>query len=121
MGSLFSKPSSRCVRTITYRLILHIAFVDLVKAYDTVNHELLLTLLEKYGALPRFISAVERMHQNLVVVLKIEKEVQELWQSIGVRQGDNMAPVVFLFLMSAFAETLEIEWKNASISVCTVQ
>jgi hypothetical protein len=57
----------------------------------------------------------------LVVVLKIEKEVQELWQSVGVRQGDNMAPVLFLFLMSAFAETLEIEWKNTSISVCMVQ
>ncbi len=47
--------------------------------------------------------------------------MQELWQSVGVRQGDNMAPVLFLFLMSAFAETLEIKWKNASTSVCTVR
>jgi hypothetical protein len=104
-----------------HNLPSYVAFVDLVKAYDTANHKLLLILLEKYGAPPRFVSAVEKMHQNLVVVLKIEKEVQELWQSIGVRQGDNMAPVLFLFLMSAFAETLEIEWKNASISVCTVR
>jgi hypothetical protein len=55
-----------------------------------------------------------------VVVLKIEKETVELPQSDGVRQGDNMAPVLFLFLMSAFAETLEIEWKAAGINVCTV-
>ena len=60
------------------------------------------------------------MYQNLVVVLKIEKEKQEFWQSVGVQQGDIMAPVLFLFLMSAFAETLKIEWKNAGISVCTV-
>jgi hypothetical protein len=26
---------------------------------------------------------------------------------IGVQQGDNMAPVLFLFIMQAFAETLE--------------
>ncbi len=32
-----------------------------------------------------------------------------------------MAPVLFLFLMSAFAETLEAEWKNVGIGVCTVQ
>jgi hypothetical protein len=32
-----------------------------------------------------------------------------------------MAPVLFLFLMSAFAETFEIEWKNAGISVCMMQ
>jgi hypothetical protein len=92
-----------------HNLPSYVAFVDLVKAYDTANHKLLLTLLEKYGAPPRFVSAVEKMHQNLVVVLKAEKEVQEIWQSIGVRQGDNMAPVLFLFLMSAFAENLKIK------------
>jgi hypothetical protein len=32
-----------------------------------------------------------------------------------------MALVLFLFLMSTFAETLEIEWKNASISACMVR
>ncbi len=32
-----------------------------------------------------------------------------------------MAPVLFLFLMSDFAETLEAKWKNAEIEVCTVQ
>ena len=32
-----------------------------------------------------------------------------------------MAPVLFLFLMSGFAETLESEWKNANIGVCRVR
>jgi hypothetical protein len=32
-----------------------------------------------------------------------------------------MAPILFLVLMSAFVETLEVEWKNAEIEVCTVQ
>ena len=32
-----------------------------------------------------------------------------------------MAPVLFLFLMSAFAETLEAEWKHEQIEVCTVR
>ena len=70
---------------------------------------------------PLFVSAVERMYQDLVAVLKIEKEKQEFCQSVGVRQGDNMAPVLFLFLMSAFADTLESEWKNSGIEVCTVK
>ena len=56
-----------------------------------------------------------------MVVLKIKKEVDELPQTVGVRQGDNMAPVLFLFLMSAFAETLEAEWKRERIGVCTVR
>jgi len=52
-------------------------------------------------------------------VLKIEKEVQEIPQAVGVRQGDNMAPVLFLFLMTVFAETLELEWKHEEIEVVT--
>ncbi len=32
-----------------------------------------------------------------------------------------MAPVLILFPMSAFAETLETEWKNTGIGVCTVR
>ncbi len=32
-----------------------------------------------------------------------------------------MAPVLFFFVMPAFAETLEAKWKNAGIGVCTVR
>jgi len=64
---------------------------------------------------------VARIYQDLIVVLKIEKEIVELPQTVGVQQGDNMAPVLFLFLMSAFAETLEVAWKEAGIDVCTVR
>jgi hypothetical protein len=96
-----------------HNLPSYVAFVDLVKAYNMATHNLLLDLLERYGAPPRFVAAIECMYQDLVVILKIEKEVVELTQSVGVWQGDNMAPVLFLFLMSAFAETLKNEWKNA--------
>jgi hypothetical protein len=83
-----------------------VAFVDLVKAYDTANHDLLLKVLGKYGAPPKFVAAIKTMYTDLKVVLKIDKEITKIMQSVGVRQGDNMAPVLFLFLMSAAAETL---------------
>jgi hypothetical protein len=67
-----------------HNLPSYVAFVDLVKAYDTANHDLLLDILKKYGAPPRFVSAVQRIYQDLVVVLKIKKEVVELPQSISV-------------------------------------
>ena len=34
---------------------------------------------------------------------------------VGVRQGDNMAPVLFLFLMNAFAESLEAIWESKGL------
>jgi hypothetical protein len=61
----------------------YIACVNLVKAYDMSNHDLL-HILKQYGAPPQFVSAVKQIYQDLVVVLKIEKRVVELPQSVGV-------------------------------------
>ena len=97
-----------------------VAFVDLVKACDTANHDLLLKVLGKYGAPPKFVAAIKTMYTDLKVVLKIDKEITEIMQSVGVQQGDNMAPVLFLFLMSAAAETLKPAWRQAGIKVLTV-
>jgi hypothetical protein len=95
-------------------LASYVGFVDLVKAYDTANHDLLLRILERYGAPPKFVTAVQTIYTNNVCVLKIEKETVEIPQTVGVRQGDNMAPVLFLFLMTAFAKTLENSLARAS-------
>ncbi len=103
-----------------HHLPLFVAFVDLVKAYDTANHDLLRCILEKYGAPQKIVAFIHTMYTNLVVVLKIEKEIQEILQSVGVRQGNNMASVLFLFLMSAAAKTLEVKWHETGIAVLKV-
>jgi hypothetical protein len=46
--------------------------------------------------------------------VKIGKEKAEIDQEVGVRQGDNVSLVIFLFLMSAFAETLETNGNQAT-------
>jgi len=97
-----------------------VGFVDLVKAYDTANHALLLRILERYGAPSKLVAAIQMIYTDNVCVLKIEKETVEIPQSVGVRQGDNLALVLFLFLMTAFAETLEIVWKQQEIPVVSV-
>jgi len=85
-----------------------------------VNHVLLIDILHKYGAPPKFTTAIETIYQNNMCILKIENEVAEIPQTVGVGQGDNMAPMLFLFLMTAFAETLELVWKNENIPILSV-
>ena len=46
------------------------------------------------------------MYKDLKIFLKIGKVEEKMIQTVGVRQGDCMAPVVFLFMIMAFAETL---------------
>ena len=93
----------------------YVAFVDLVKAFDTADHQLLIKILERYGAPPNLCNVIKRMYTDLTVVLKIGKSVEEILQEVGVRQGDNMAPVLFLFLMNAFADSLEKIWESKGL------
>lgn len=93
----------------------YVIFADLVKAYDTYNHKLMIKVLEKYGATLKFRESIRRHYINLKVTVKIGKEKSEINQDVGVRQGDNVSSVIFHFLMSAFAETLEEDWSNSDI------
>ena len=89
-----------------HNLTTFVAFVDLVKAFNTVDHKLLMKVLERYEAPPKLKSAISQMYTDLKIVLKIGKVKAEMNQTVGMRQWYCMAPVLFLFMMMAFAETL---------------
>ena len=89
--------------------------MDLVKAYDTVNHELLFLILEKFGVPPFLIDIIKRLYKDLKIKFKLGKSIIEILQIVGVRQGDNMAPVLFLFLMAAISQVIDQEFEQNSI------
>ena len=47
--------------------------------------------------------------------LKLGKEEHDIPYGVGVLQGDNIAPVLFLFLLMAFAQTLAEFWDDIAI------
>ena len=87
-----------------------VAFVAIFKDFYTAGHELLIKVLERYGDPPKFFSSICRMYQDLIVIIKIGRIIAEIIQEVELRQGDNMAHVIFLFLMVAFSESLEEIW-----------
>jgi hypothetical protein len=93
-------------------LASYVGFVNLVKEYDTANHTLLIDILHKYGAPPKLVPAIKTIYRYKICVLKIENKHSEIPQTVGVRQGNIMALVLFLILMTAFAETLGFMWKE---------
>ena len=50
---------------------------------------------------PKFFTFIKTIYTDLKVVLKIDKKIREILQSVGIHQGNNMAPVLFLFLDNA--------------------
>ena len=55
------------------------------------------------------------LYVNLSVEIKFGKTMEEIMQMVGVRQGDNMAPILFLFLVAAVAQILEQEWEKNDV------
>ena len=99
----------------------YVAFVDLFNAFDNVDHTLMLHILKNYGAPPKLRSSIARMYQDLKVVLKIGKTKDTMSQTVGVRQGDCMAPVLFLSVVVAFSEKLEKECTITGFNMITLQ
>ena len=69
-------------------------------------------ILAIYGSPKELINVIERLHKNFHLELKLKKENCVIPYTVGVRQGDNMAPTLFLFLMMAFFTTFQKKWKN---------
>ena len=103
--------------TFTIKTLLHlrhnhnlqtwVAFADLVKSFGTSNHALLIYIMVKYETPPRLCSEIKCMYNKSVVTLIIGKIETSIDFKVGVKQGDSMAPVLFLFQIMEFLETLE--------------
>ena len=54
-----------------HNLLSYVAFVDHMKAFDTVYHDIMLMILERYSAPSKMCSAISIMYQDLNIVMKI--------------------------------------------------
>ena len=81
---------------------LYIAFIDLSKAFDTVNRELLWKYLCKLGVPPKFLSILQQLHDGMQArVLTGELQSEFFKVNVGVKQGCVLDPVLFNILLSA--------------------
>jgi hypothetical protein len=85
-------------------------FIDFVKAFDSVNREALFAILAKLGIPEHMIKIIKALHANCTVQIKVGEETAEVDSTIGVKQGDNLAPVLFLCFIQAAFESLEKIW-----------
>ena len=81
----------------------------------------MLKILTRCGAPPKLCLAIERVYTDLKVVLKIRKIEESISQTIGVRQGDYMVPILFLIMVMVFTETIELEWIKEGLTMISLR
>ena len=82
-----------------------ILFIDLVKAFDRVPRELLWNILRKFGVPEKLVCLLEALHHNVEVKFSVCGITRTIICTIGVKQGDILGPILFLFYIAAIILT----------------
>ena len=100
-------------KCIEQQMPLFVVFLDLTKAFDTVNREGLFQILEKVGCPPKLLALTQAFHINTKARVKFEGELSDSFEyEAGVKQGCVLAPTLFgiflsTLLHSAFINSTE--------------
>ncbi|HEY9818825.1 MAG TPA: reverse transcriptase domain-containing protein [Candidatus Obscuribacterales bacterium] len=83
-------------------------YVDLVKAYDSVQFELVVRTLRFYGVPENLVRAIELTLRNRQTCIKTENATSEpIEVTCGVAQGDVISPLLFVLVLNPLLEVLE--------------
>ena len=94
---------------------VYLCFVDLTKAFDTVNRMFLMYKLQKINLSTKFINIVQSMYMDTQACIKTENgDTDNFPIQLGTRQGCNISPNLFNIFINDLPETLT---SNAAGSV----
>ena len=129
------------------------AFLDLVKAYDSVDRGrqvadaelptvvaavklqaawrrhtgrhlpdggVLALVLLKLGIPPKLVRLVLAMLHGFTAQVKVGQAVRTFLIDMGLAQGSNLSPVLFLYVMQGVMEAADAEFKFGSIFMLTI-
>lgn len=84
------------------RMPLYQVFVDLTKAFDTVNREALWKVLGKFGCTSAFVDKMKQLHRSMKARVNYNGQLSdEIAVDNGVKQGDIPAPTLFSLYLAA--------------------
>ena len=91
-------------------------FVDFMKAFDSVNHKLLLFKLNSLGINGNIYNMIKAMYTGATSAVQI-KNFTTNWFPIktGIRQGDSLSPTLFAIFINDLA--IEIKEKHSGVKL----
>lgn len=94
---------------------LFMAFVDLSKAFDTVQRDLLWEVLLRFGCPTKFVNILRQFHDGMTARVTIGGQQSSPFPvRTGVRQGCVLAPVLFNIFLICVTQLLHKEIQDNS-------
>jgi hypothetical protein len=90
----------------------HVVFVDLVKAFDSVDRIALDGVLEKMGVPAKLRGLIMALHSDVKVEIEMGGEKVSFSNTMGVVQGGTLSPTLFIIFVHAFVTTLDKTWEQ---------
>ena len=93
-----------------------VAFIDMAKAFDSGNTDLLLHNCCSYNIDGKMYFAMKALYRNTLNCIKLDDHLSKLFSSLfGVRQEDTLSPILFNILINDLID--EPNWLNLRIQV----
>ncbi|KAI5154732.1 hypothetical protein ENBRE01_3457 [Enteropsectra breve] len=82
-------------------------WIDIMKAYDTVEHGYLMKTLKMLGTPETILKFVERLLENQNINLNRNNEnIGEIRPERGILQGDSLSPILFVICIEPLSRIL---------------
>ena len=83
-----------------------VLFIDLVKAFDSIDRIALDGVLGKFGVPPKLRNVIMALHSNVKISVSMGDKTALIENTIGVVQGGTLSPVLFNIFVHAFVLSL---------------
>ena len=92
---------------------LYCAFIDYQKAFDLVDRSSLWTKLLACDIKGKIMKLIFNLYQNTKACVKLNNKISQSFNcNIGVRQGDNLSPLLFALFINDFEQSISEKYNG---------
>ena len=92
---------------------LFVTFIDYEKAFDKVDHGLLWQELGQAKITGKVLRVIQSLYQKTKARFRVIGELTDVFDcKIGVRQGDNLSPLLFIIFLNDFNNLIRTEFEG---------
>ena len=87
--------------------------MDFKKAFDSINREIMFSILRHYGIPEKIVNAIKTIYKNSRSAVIVEGNISEEFEvTTGVLQGDTLAPFLFIIVLDYVMRKAEADNTN---------